>query len=292
MTTTDTHPVRTGSPGKPSHDEWSIDRLDLDAYLARIGHDRPLAPTESTLVALHRAHTAAIPFENLDILLGRGVSLDMDDIQDKLVRQERGGYCFEQNLLFSAVLEHAGFEVQRLVARVNPDNGGPRTHMTLNVSDGVRTWLADVGFGATLLEPIPMIDGGIARQGKWTVSVKRHEDGTWRLRSAERDGWSDLYAFTDDPQLPQDYRVYNHFAATHPRSPFVNQVVAIRITPEVRYTLRDRTLVTGRPGGASVERPVPDNELASTLRDTFGIRLSANEIATLLDPPAARPARS
>src|SRR5699024_6440565 len=123
-------------------------RLDIDAYLQRIGYDGPLEPTEATLYALHRAHASTIPFENLDILLGRGISLEMDDIQDKLVRRQRGGYCYEHNLLFSALLEHAGFEVRRLVSRLNPNQPGPASHMMLNVSVGNRTWLADVGFGA------------------------------------------------------------------------------------------------------------------------------------------------
>jgi len=270
----------------PVASEWDIDRVDIDAYRRRTGYDGPLAPAEATLFALHRAHAETIPFENLDIPLGRGISLDLDDIQDKLVRQRRGGYCYEHNLLFAAVLERAGFAVRRLVARVQPDKPGPRTHMTLNVSAGGQTWLADVGFGAALLEPVPLVDGAIARQGDWTNGVERQSDGTWRLRTLGPDGWSDLYGFTQESQRPNDYLVYNHFVSTHPASPFVGQIVAIRITPRARYTLRGRSLTTVWPDGGSEQRELRPAEVIGVLDDTFGIALGAED-ATRLTPIAA-----
>src|SRR5699024_7598882 len=105
------------------------------------------------------------------------------------------------------------------------------------------------------------------------------------------DGWSELYEFTQEPQRHKDYAIYNHFAATHTTSPFVNQIVAIRITPDVRYTLRDRMLAVGQPDGTSEERAVAADDLGETLRETFGIGLSVDEVATLLDPPVDRPSR-
>ena len=119
-------------------DEWSAAKLDLDAYLRRIGFSGPAEPSEAALVALHRAHLAAIPFENLDIMLGRGVQVDLDSIQAKLVHARRGGYCFEHGQLFGAVLERLGFGVDRLLARVGPDGAPvpPRTHLTLRVTAG------------------------------------------------------------------------------------------------------------------------------------------------------------
>ncbi len=97
--------------------EWRSEQLDVDAYLERVGYDGDLKPTAETLRGLHRAHVAAIPFENLDIVLGRGISLEMDAMQDKLIRRDRGGYCYEHNLLFAALLERIGFAVSRLTAR-------------------------------------------------------------------------------------------------------------------------------------------------------------------------------
>src|SRR5450755_2396793 len=135
--------------------------LDLPAYLARLGYRGELRADVASLRALHEAHVTHIPFENLDILLGHGIRIDLASVQAKLVRGGRGGYCFEQNALFAAALELVGFRVTRLSARVRM--GGPpvrpRTHMLLRVeADGV-LWIADVGFGGWgLIEPIPLAE--------------------------------------------------------------------------------------------------------------------------------------
>lgn len=261
--------------------EWDIERLDVDAYLARIGYDADLRPSADTLRSLHRAHAAAIPFENLGVVLGRGISLELDDVQDKLLRRDRGGYCYEHNLLFAALLERLGYRVRRLAARVQPEKPGPRTHMLLLVEADGEEWLADVGFGAALLEPIPFSDGAVSRQGGWTYGLERVEDGPWLLRSSDPNGWSDLYAFTLEPQRPIDYAVHNHYTSTHPDSPFVGQVVAIRTTPEVRHTLRGRELTVFHPGGSTDSRDLAVDELADVLRGTFGIDLEPEEIVRL-----------
>ena len=126
--------------------------LDLDAYLARIGYDGPREPTLEVLRAIHAAHPAAIPFEAIDVLLDRGVDISLPAVQAKLIAGRRGGYCFEQNTLFLAVLRELGFDVEPLLARVvwmRPADApaGPRTHMVLRVTLEGRPWLADVGFG-------------------------------------------------------------------------------------------------------------------------------------------------
>src|SRR6266550_822553 len=134
--------------------------FDLAAYLRRIGYAGELSPSRATLDALHRAHATAIPFENLDILLGVPIRLDLASLQAKLVTARRGGYCFEQNTLFAAALEQFGFAVTRLAARVrlNAVAVNPRTHMLLRVDVAGTSWIADVGFGgAGLLWPIPLV---------------------------------------------------------------------------------------------------------------------------------------
>jgi N-hydroxyarylamine O-acetyltransferase len=261
----------------PTPSEWEIERLDVGAYLDRIGYAGSLEPSPEVLTALHRAHATTIPFENLDIILGRGVSLRLDDIQEKLLRQRRGGYCYEHNLLFAALLERMEFDVRRLVARVQPDKPGPRTHMLLNVTIDGEEWLADVGFGAALLDPIPLDDGIEVRQGEWTHGTARMRDGSWRLRTRDGEEWSDLYGFTGEPQRPTDYLVYNHYTSTHPGSPFVSQVVAMRVTPAARFTLRSDELTTTRPDGSSVRTTVPGPGLDGVLRDTFGIALNGDD---------------
>lgn len=265
----------------PVASEWDIDRLDIDSYRDRVGYHGPLEPALDVLIAIHRAHATTIPFENLDVVLGRGVSLEIDDIQDKLLRSRRGGYCYEHNLLFAALLERAGFTVRRLVARVQPDKPGPRTHMLLNVTVNGQAWLADVGFGAALLEPIPLIDGVAIRQGAWIHGVTKDEDGSWRLRTLGAEGWSDLYAFTPERQRPNDYAIYNHYTSTHPASPFVGQAVAMRVTSEERFTLRRDILTRTRPDGSTEQRQIPEAEVMTMLRDTFGIALDPEAAAIL-----------
>lgn len=261
--------------------EWCIERLDVDVYFTRLGYGGGLRSTADTLRALHRAHTAAIPFENLDIVLGRGVSLEMEDLQDKLLRHSRGGYCFEHNLLFAALLERLGYRVRRLAARVQPGKPGPRTHMLLIVEADGAQWLADVGFGAALLEPIPFGEETTVRQDGWAYGLQRREGGVWSLRSWSPDGWSDLYAFTLEPQRPIDYVVHNHYTATHPASPFVGRMVAMRTEAEVRHLLHGRELTTIRSDGSTERRDLSVDELSDVLRGTFGIVLEPEETALL-----------
>jgi len=247
--------------------------LDLPAYLARIGYTGGLAPTRATLDALHAAHATSIPFENLDILLGRPIRLDLASIQAKLVAGRRGGYCFEQNALFAAVLEHIGFAVTRLAARVRfrTDRVLGRTHMTLRVNVGDVPLLADVGFGGEgPILPVPF-DGTEARQYAWTYRLVA-DAGAHRLQSRRGgDGWEDLYIFTQEPQLPVDYEIANHYTSTHPASRFVLALTAQRVAPEGRRTLRNRDYAVDR--GAEIDTRVlaDDDELLAVLAADFGL---------------------
>src|SRR5262249_12522387 len=123
--------------------------LNLDAYFARIGYTGERRAAHAVLDAVHLAHATSVPFENLDIFLGRPIRIDLESVQAKLVHARRGGYCFEQNTLFAAVLEQLGFPVTCLAARVRLGASRvlPRTHMVLKVEAEGASWLADVGFG-------------------------------------------------------------------------------------------------------------------------------------------------
>ncbi len=247
--------------------------LDLDAYVWRIGYVGDLAPTVETLTRLHRAHTLAIPFENLDILLGKPIPLDLASLQDKLVGRRRGGYCFEQNTLFAAVLEAVGFGVTRLAARVRlgRDPPTPRTHMVLAVEVEGERWLADVGFGGDgLLDPLRFGFGGPVRQGEWTYELER-EGASHVVRSLHSNGWVDLYEFTQEPQLPIDYEVANHFTSTWPRSPFVTGIRVQRPGPEERLVLSDDALIVQRPEGEQRVEVTSDRELLEILAERFGL---------------------
>jgi N-hydroxyarylamine O-acetyltransferase len=270
------------------HDEaeWCSEELDVDAYLARIGYGGPTEPTEGALRGLHRAHAISIPFENLDIALGRGIRIDLPGIQDKLLLRQRGGYCFEHNLLFATLLERLGFSVVRLAGRVRMGNTRvlPSTHMTLSVSADGKPWLADVGFGGEgLIEPVPLADGATSEQGGRTYRLARETEREWVLQSSRPDGWLDLYSFTLEPRRHADYFVANYYTSTHPRSPFTGRMVAQRVKPDRRLSLIDRSLVESDASGEATTRDVPDDELGALLR-RIGIVLAPEEL-DLLRPP-------
>ena len=254
--------------------------LNLEAYLARLGYNGPLDASAATLRALHRAHALSIPFENLDILLGRGVRLDLESVQAKLVTARRGGYCFEQNGLFSAALERLGFRVTRLSARVRFGTTAvlPRTHMVLAVRVDGRDWLADVGYGGWgLLEPVPLEAGASERQGAWTFHLAR-EDAAWVLRCPECPMGRDQYAFTLEPHLPVDYELGNHFCATHPQSRFVNLLTAQRVAPDVRHILKNTELLTVTAAGVETRGLSGPDEILDVLSSVFGLSVPAGTV--------------
>ena len=247
---------------------------DLPAYLRRIGLDAAPPATRAGLAALHRAHACAIPFENLDILLGRAIRLDLPSLEAKLVSARRGGYCFEQNTLFAAALTALAFPVTPLAARVRLGGrtDGPRTHMLLSVRAEERDWLCDAGFGGGgPLGPIPLEPGREIGQGLWRFRVVA--DGAERvLQNRGPDGWRDLYGFTLDPQLPADYAVANHYTSTHPDSTFTRIPVAQRTSETGAFALRGSVLQTLNPGDAILEAPAPDGDaLLALLRERFGL---------------------
>jgi len=247
--------------------------IDLAAYLERIDYAGELLPSLAVLEALHLAHATHIPFENLDVLLRKPIRLDLAGIQAKLVTGGRGGYCFEQNLLFAAALEAVGFRVEPLAARVRYGAGRtlPRTHMTLRVTVDGEPWLADVGFGAEgLLLPVPLVPGQEVEHFAWTYRVME-EGPAWVLQSLKPDGWFDLYAFTLEPQLTVDYEVANHYVSTHPDSRFVQTLTVQLPAPEGRRILKNRELLLDH--GDRVDRlPVPDDEaLLKVLSTTFAL---------------------
>jgi N-hydroxyarylamine O-acetyltransferase len=251
-------------------------RFDLDAYLRRIGCARPLAPSAAALRELHRAHVAKIPFENLDILLGREIRIDLASLQAKLVRGGRGGYCFEHNTLFQAALEAIGFEVTALAARVRQgaESVRPRTHMLLRVGLPEGPFVADVGFGGDgLVQPLAWEAGLESWLGGVGHRLRREgqDEGPWVLERSFGDAWQDLYAFTLEPQLPVDFEMANHFTSTWPRSPFLNRLTAQRCLPERRLILRDRQL-TLREGRSTETLEVRDpDHLLALLAGHFGL---------------------
>jgi N-hydroxyarylamine O-acetyltransferase len=275
--------VRRRAP--PPHGTIDTVKPFLDAYLDRIGLPRPEAPTLGALRRLHAAHPAAIPFENLDILLGRGISLDLDRLRRKLVDQRRGGYCFEQNTLFLAVLRELGFAATAMEARVRAGATAvrPRTHMVLGVRLDEGDWLADVGFGGEgPREPVSMAAAG-ADDVLPGVAYRVVSEGRLRvLQMRTGSGWLDQYAFVPEGVEPIDLEIANWFTSTHPQSPFVRTLTAQRVAPDVRYILRYPAYTEIRDAGVRT-REIGRDELPGLLREVFLIDLPAETVFPVID---------
>jgi N-hydroxyarylamine O-acetyltransferase len=250
--------------------------LDLDAYLRRVGHDGPLAPTLDVLRALHLRHPMAIPFENLDTFLHRRVPLDLPSVQAKLVAGRRGGYCFEQNLLFRAVLRAIGFRVSALAARVvwgqPPDAVTPRTHMLLRVvaDDGVR--IADVGFGgATLTAPLCLDDAAPQATPHGVFRLRR--DGSVLIEEMRLgDVWQQLYRFELTESADVDHEVANHYVSTWPASHFRHRLIVAKPAATGRAVLmNDRLTLYGAEGTAVRRTLASAADAADVLDHLFGI---------------------
>ena len=257
---------------------WQTEDLDIDAYLDRIGHAR-VSPSADSLRSLHRAHVLAIPFENIDVILGTHPGIGLDAIQAKLVRRQRGGYCYEHALLFSAALERLGFEVTRRVARVQPHKAGPRTHALLKVGVDGQDFLADVGFGAGQLYPTPMKDGVVIDQGGWDHRLTLDDD-VWTLSKQTVDGWAPQHASNDEPVRPIDYEVYHHYVSTHPNSPFTGRPVVMRVADGVVRRLVGDKLTVEYADGRTTERVVPAQDLPEALA-SLDVVLSDEEVDRL-----------
>lgn len=250
--------------------------FDLDAWLDRIEWRGEFRPDLATLAGLLDAHMSHIPFENLDVLLGRGVRLDLESVQRKLVGARRGGYCFEQATLFAAALEAIGFEPARHAARVvvaAPRKESPRTHMFLTVPVAEGRFVVDPGFGSLAPRvPVPLVEGMDAGTGTEAHWMARDGD-VWVLRTRTPDKAVDCWVSAVEDDNLVDFEVGNHFTATHPSSPFVNRIMLRALTDEGRVSVMNRD-VTIRRGAESRTLLLPDRAaLRALLAEHFGFDL-------------------
>lgn len=263
--------------------------IDLSAYLRRIGWSAPVMPTLRCLNGLIAVHVAAIPFENLNPLLGLPVALTPEALDAKIIRGGRGGYCFEQNLLFGRALRAIGFELTGLCARVlwnrPPGTLPPRTHMVLWVAiDGV-DYLVDVGFGGQVLTGALRFEPDVAQRTPHEPYRLTMVDGDWRLEALIGDDWRPLYRFDLQPQQQIDYELANYYTATSPNSHFTSTLTVARTEPGRRLGLRNREFSIRRMGGET-ERRILDSaaEICAMLEDEFRIRLPDHpDLARRLD---------
>lgn len=253
--------------------------MNLDAYLKRINYSGPLDVTPETLRALQVAHLRSVPFENLSIHAGEPIVLEDNALFRKIVERRRGGFCYEANGSFAALLRALGFDAQMLAAGVAKKQGGFGPifdHMTLMVTLDER-WLVDVGFGDSFLEPLLLDARGDQLQGTHAFRIVDDNDNDYLiLMRRNHDGeWEPQYRFTLQPYSFADYEEMCHFHQTSPDSHFTKGRICSLATESGRVSLSEMRLITTTDPDQRDERTLKDQEeYDRVLRDQFGIELS------------------
>lgn len=245
--------------------------MDIDSYLRRIGYCGSREPTAETLKQLHLAHMFAVPFENLDILLGRPITLSLPLFYDKIIQHRRGGFCYELNGLFGWLLEQLGFTVVHLSARVfNGSQPGPEfDHLVLLVEMEERL-IVDVGFGDSFLEPLSLDSG--AEDVQYGCSYRLIKSGPDRLLQRRRTStWESQYIFSLAPHQLTEFSTMCQYQQTSPESAFKRKSLCSLATRDGRITLsKNRLIIT--TGGQRQEQTVADEkEYRNLLKSKFGI---------------------
>jgi len=287
--------------------------MDVQAYLRRINYRGELAPTAATLRDLHCAHMLAVPFENLDIHLGRSILLDEQALFDKIVTHRRGGFCYELNGLFALLLRELGFDVTLLAAGVARADGSfgpefdhltllvqsplsvvlgqspqPTNHEQLTEADTAHSlrnpqplipspqppaWLADVGFGDSFREPLRFVKAIEQAQDGRAYRLD-HDQEHFTLMQRDAAGWEPQYRFTLQPHVQAEYADMCHYHQTSPESSFTRKRVCTLATPAGRITLSDLALIV-TAHGEHTEQVLPDDSAFQTaLYEHFGVDLA------------------
>lgn len=258
------------SPTEPA----TLSNSQVSAYLARLDVPRAATPSLATLTTLHRAHLQHVPFENLDIHLGRPIVLQEASLYHKVVEAGRGGYCYELNGLFAALLRTLGFQVTLVSARVAREDGSLSPefdHLALVVeADGPR--LVDVGFGDAFLDPLPL-QGEIERcEGRKRLRLEKDGDRWQFLEARDGENFKVQYHFTLIPRALSDFEVMNAFHQTSPDSHFRRHRIVTLARPEGRVTLRNDLLIETQ-NGRRRETRLAEQQSCETLAARFGIVL-------------------
>jgi N-hydroxyarylamine O-acetyltransferase len=250
----------------------------LESYFARIGYSGPASATLETLTALHLLHPAAIAFENLDTLMGRPVSLQPGAVAAKLLTAGRGGYCYEHNTLFLAVLRALGMSARSVAARVQwglPAGGMmPRIHMLLCVRLPEGDYLADVGFGRLTLNTPLRLEPHVEQPTTHGLYRLLPRGGEFEMQALLDGTWRELYQLSLQEQIAVDWDVANWYTATHPDSIFTKSLMVTRSAGDARYALLDDRFRIYRADGVVEQRMMATpGELAALLQNEFAIRL-------------------
>lgn len=250
--------------------------LDIDAYFDRIRWDGPIRQDLGTLSGLLLAHMTHIPFENLDVLLGRPIRLDLGSLQDKLVRARRGGYCFEHGTWLFAVLSHLGFVPERRLARVTltaPREAVSRTHLFLTVPLPEGRFVVDAGFGA-LAPPMPLPLLATAPEAAAPLTHWMEHDGHfWTMCARVKGEVTRAWVSTLEDENHGDVEAGNHFVSTWPNSLFLQRLMLRALTPQGRVTVMNADATVWR-GDEAEHLPLADRAaLRALLLRYFGIDL-------------------
>lgn len=249
--------------------------MEVEAYLDRIGYQGPCEPTANALRQLHRAHLLTVAFENLDIHLGRSIVLSLPSLYNKVVLHRRGGFCYELNGLFGWLLEQLGFSVRKLSARVlEGDQLGPEfDHLVLMIQLKER-WIADVGFGDSFLEPLPL-DSEEERVQPGGAYRLTGPDSNKTLERRQESDWQTQYVFSLTPRRLVEFAAMCQRHQTFSASVFTQKTVCSVATADGRITLSNGRLIT-TVGERFEEREVTaEEDYRALLQDHFGIDLGS-----------------
>jgi N-hydroxyarylamine O-acetyltransferase len=245
--------------------------LNVDRYLDRIGYDGPREPRADVLRELHRRHLFSVPFENLDIGLGRPIALDEEAFVGKIVDRRRGGFCYEVNGAFAALLRALGFEVELLAAASATTNGafGPEyDHLALRVTIDGEPWLADVGFGDCFVDPLRLDDR--APQDDYRIEER---DGSLVVQRKKDGAWSDEYHFKPIARELAEFGGMCHFHQTSPESHFTQKRIISVATPSGRVSVSNSKLIVTDDGVRTERELADDGEWRAVLAERFGVIL-------------------
>jgi len=262
---------------------WQIERLDLDAYLARIGvPERP--PSRPALDELLESHVRTFTFDNIDVLLDQHPGVGLDAVQAKFVGRGRGGYCFEHGTLFAAALERLGYTAQRRLGRVGDPEEKARTHTVVVVTLDDQRLLCDPGFGMSALRPIPLVDGAEDDYGGRTFGVREVHEGAgrgWELLRHSENGWELAHTHDELPVRPVDLVHGHHYTSTFPASIFRQMLMVAGHAADRHLTLTESTVTVRRAGTPTEHREISLEELSDLLHE-LNVPLTEDEQERLL----------
>jgi N-hydroxyarylamine O-acetyltransferase len=265
-------------------DPWDVERLDLGAYVDRVGLTMR-DPSREALDELHEAHVRTFTFDNIDVLLGQHPGVGLDAVQGKFVGRGRGGYCFEHSTIFAAVLERLGYDVRRRLGRVGDPAAGTqqgRTHMVVEVLLGGDRLLCDTGFGLSRLRPILLVDGAEDDYLGWRYQVRRTPDGGWGLLRHRDGAWEHTHTTDELAVLPVDVAMGHHWTSTFPTSHFRNGLMVARHLPGRHVVVTADAVTVRRPGEPTEHRDLAAGELEQWLAE-LEVPLTGDERTRLLE---------